>query len=141
MAYTTCTATPLPDNPTGLRAVVLLPVPQGRTTPSTRSEAACRQLCLDNGLSVDAVLLDEGPRAKLDRPSMRRAFSLLARQQPDALVIYDWSQISPEARVRCEFADRMRGYGIAVYAVHNASAPHVLWESSDDRPDRVRRTG
>lgn len=141
MAYTTSTAAPLPDDATGLRAIVLLPVPQGQTTPSVRSEAECRKLCLDNGFSVDAVLLDEGPRAKLDRPTMRKAFSLLARQQPDVLVIYDWGQLSRDPAERREFAERMCGYGIVVYAVHNASAPHILWDPSDDRPHRVRRFG
>ena len=141
MAYTTSTAAPLPDDPAGLRAVVLLPVPKGQRTPSERSEAACRKLCMDNGFSVDEVLLDEGPRAKLDRPTMRTAFSLLARQQPDALVIYDWSQLSSNPAERREFEERMRRYGIAVYAVHNASAPHILWDPTDDRSHRVRRSG
>lgn len=141
MAYTTSTAAPLPDDPTGVRAVVLLPVPEGQKTPSVRSETECQKLCLDHGFGVDVVLLDEGPRAKLARPSMRKAFSLLARQQPDVLVIYDWSQISRNPAERVEFAERMRGYGIAVYAVHNASAPHVVWGTSDDRPHRVRRSG
>jgi len=149
MAYTTSTTAPLPDNPAGLRAVVVLPVQHGQKKPSTRSETACHQICLDHGLSVDAVFLDEGPavgpRVKLDRPSMRRVFSYLARQQPDALVIYDWDQISRDPRERAEFADRMCAYGIAVYAEHNACAPHLSWDASHDRPQRphggARRAG
>lgn len=141
MAYSTSTPDALRDKEDGLRAVLLVPTQRDDAESLTKGRAygACVDLCRASGYAVEQVLRDTGPRTVFERPTMRAAMSLLTRTRPDVVVIYTWDQLGRKRADRDRFTESMADLGIRIHAVHNASAPHLDWDSDDHTRPRTRQ--